>query len=103
MAGREYRVGVLGATGAVGTTILEVLVGRGFPASEIVPFASERSAGKAIEIGEELLECRLPSPESIEGIDILISSAGRFGQRRVGAEVRRGRSRWWSTTPATGG
>lgn len=76
MAGREYRVGVLGATGAVGTTILEVLVGRGFPASEIVPFASERSAGKAIEIGEELLECRLPSPESIEGIEILISSAG---------------------------
>jgi aspartate-semialdehyde dehydrogenase len=76
MAGREYRVGVLGATGAVGTTILEVLVDRGFPASEIVPFASERSAGKAIEIGEELLECRLPSPESIEGIEILISSAG---------------------------
>ncbi|MCB0827597.1 MAG: aspartate-semialdehyde dehydrogenase [Solirubrobacterales bacterium] len=76
MPDREYRVGVLGATGAVGTTILEVLVGRGFPASEIVPFASERSAGRAIEIGEDLLECRVPSPDSIEGIEILISSAG---------------------------
>ena len=76
MPDREYRVGVLGATGAVGTTILEVLVGRGFPASEIVPFASERSAGRAIEIGDDLLECRVPSPDSIEGIEILISSAG---------------------------
>ena len=42
-----YRVGVVGATGAVGSTILEVLAERGFPASEVVPFASERSAGTA--------------------------------------------------------
>ena len=40
----SYRVGVVGATGAVGSTILEVLAERGFPASEVVPFASERSA-----------------------------------------------------------
>ena len=43
----SYRVGVLGATGAVGSTILEVLAERGFPASEVVPLASERSAGQA--------------------------------------------------------
>src|SRR5882672_1891200 len=58
MAGSRYRVGVLGATGAVGSTILGVLAERDFPASEVVPFASERSAGHAIEWGEEQLEVR---------------------------------------------
>ena len=37
-----YRVGVLGATGAVGSTVLEVLAERSFPVSELVPLASER-------------------------------------------------------------
>ena len=41
-----YKVGVVGATGAVGSTLLEVLAERDFPASEVVAFASERSAGK---------------------------------------------------------
>ena len=40
------RVAVVGATGAVGTTMLELLRRREFPASEIVPFASERSRGR---------------------------------------------------------
>jgi len=41
-----YRVGVLGATGAVGSTMLQVLAERRFPATEVVAFASERSAGR---------------------------------------------------------
>lgn len=49
----RYRVGVLGATGAVGSTILEILHERSFPASEVVAFASERSAGKKVPFGEE--------------------------------------------------
>jgi aspartate-semialdehyde dehydrogenase len=71
-----YRVGVLGATGAVGSTILGVLAERDFPASDVVPFASERSAGKAIEWGEEELEVRLLSEETIRGLDVVLSSAG---------------------------
>jgi aspartate-semialdehyde dehydrogenase len=71
-----YRVGVVGATGAVGSTILEVLAERQFPASEVVPFASERSAGKRVEFDGRELECRPLSPDSIEGLDIAISSAG---------------------------
>ena len=67
----------LGATGAVGSTILEVLAEREFPAAEVVPFASERSAGQ-----EGLL--RRPrarsagrsSDESIQGLDLVLSSAG---------------------------
>ena len=41
-----YRVAVVGATGAVGSTMLAILRERGFPASEIVAFASGRSTGR---------------------------------------------------------
>jgi aspartate-semialdehyde dehydrogenase len=71
-----YRVGVLGATGAVGSTILGVLAERGFPASEVVPFASERSAGREIEWNGSKLECRPLNEETIRGLDIVLSSAG---------------------------
>ena len=76
MAGDGYRVGVLGATGLVGTTILDLLASREFPLSQVVPFASERSAGKAIEWGEEELEVQALSEDSIQGLDIVLSSAG---------------------------
>lgn len=76
MAEGKFRVGVLGATGAVGSTILRVLAERDFPASEVVAFASARSAGKSIEFGDSIIDCRVPDDETIQGIDILISSAG---------------------------
>ncbi len=76
MADSSYRVGVLGATGAVGSTILEILHERNFPASEVVAFASGRSAGKKVPFGEGELTCVVPDDETIQGIDILISSAG---------------------------
>ncbi|MFN8163473.1 MAG: aspartate-semialdehyde dehydrogenase [Solirubrobacterales bacterium] len=76
MKGGGYRVGVLGATGAVGTTILEVLAERRFPSSEVVPLASERSAGRRIEWNGSTLEVRALSDESIQGLDVVLSSAG---------------------------
>lgn len=76
MADSGYKVGVLGATGAVGSTILEILSQRRFPVGELVPFASERSVGKTVSFGEQLVECVLPGDETIQGVDILISSAG---------------------------
>ena len=76
MSGRSYRVGIVGATGAVGTTLLEVLVERDFPASEIVPFSSERSAGTKLSFNGGEIECRPLTPDSIQGLDIVLSSAG---------------------------
>jgi len=73
---RSYRVGVVGATGAVGATILEVLSERDFPASEVVPFASERSAGRKISFNGSELECRPLTPGTIQGLDLVLSSAG---------------------------
>jgi aspartate-semialdehyde dehydrogenase len=71
-----YRVGVVGATGAVGSTILEVLAERSFPAREIVPYASERSAGKQLPYNGTVLECRRLADDSIEGLDLVLASAG---------------------------
>jgi aspartate-semialdehyde dehydrogenase len=70
------RVAVVGATGAVGSTILGVMRERSFPADEIVPFASERSAGKHIDYGDVDLEVRALSDESIQGFDLALFSAG---------------------------
>jgi aspartate-semialdehyde dehydrogenase len=71
-----YKVGVVGATGAVGSTMLQVLAERGFPAAEVVPFASERSAGAKLQFDGQELECRPLSPEAIEGLELVLSSAG---------------------------
>src|SRR3954454_6803750 len=76
MAVNGYRVGVLGATGAIGSTILEVLAERDFPAVEVVPFASQRSAGREIPWNGSTIECRTLSPETIGGLDVVLSSAG---------------------------
>ncbi|HEY1286362.1 MAG TPA: aspartate-semialdehyde dehydrogenase [Solirubrobacterales bacterium] len=70
------RVGVLGATGLVGSAILELLEKRGFPAAEVVPFASERSVGRQIAWNGSTLECRPLDEETIQGLDIVLSSAG---------------------------
>ena len=70
------RVGVVGATGAVGSTILEVLAERDFPVSEVIPFASERSTGRRVRFRDRELECRPLSEEAIGGLDLVLSSAG---------------------------
>ena len=69
----SYRVAVVGATGQVGTVMLELLRERGFPTSEIVPFASERSAGKVLDGG---LVVQPLTDETIQGFDVAIFSAG---------------------------
>jgi aspartate-semialdehyde dehydrogenase len=70
------RVAVVGATGVVGSTILDVMRERSFPADEVVPFASERSAGKAIGWGDQALTVQTLSDESIQGFDLALFSAG---------------------------
>ena len=66
------RVAVVGATGAVGTLLLTLLERRGFPADEVVPFASARSAGK--RIGDMVVQPL--ADDTIEGFDVALFSAG---------------------------
>jgi aspartate-semialdehyde dehydrogenase len=76
MASDGYRVGVLGATGLVGSTILELLADRDFPVAELRPLASERSAGREIEWQGETFTVRAVGEEAIQGLDLVLSSAG---------------------------
>ena len=70
------RVAVLGATGLVGREIIRVLEEQQFPASELVPLASSRSAGSKISFhGKDVLVQEV-SPEAFVGVDIALFSAG---------------------------
>jgi aspartate-semialdehyde dehydrogenase len=70
------KVAVVGATGAVGSTMLGVMRERGFPADEVVPFASERSAGRKIDHGDVDLKVQPLSDSTIQGFDLALFSAG---------------------------
>jgi aspartate-semialdehyde dehydrogenase len=70
------RVAVVGATGAVGSTMLGVMRERSFPADEVVPFASDRSAGRRIDHGDDDLRVVALSDEAIQGFDLALFSAG---------------------------
>jgi aspartate-semialdehyde dehydrogenase len=71
-----YRVGVAGATGAVGSTILEVLAERKFPVGELVLLASARSAGSKVKFAGSHVEVRELGEDSFQGLDLILSSAG---------------------------
>jgi len=71
-----YNVAVVGATGAVGATMLEILAERDFPVDELIPLASSRSAGSAISFrGEEYIVQDLETFDPV-GVDIALFSAG---------------------------
>lgn len=73
------RVAVVGATGAVGRTMLELLRERSFPADELVLFASARSAGTEIDGRTVQL---LDENADLDGFDIALFSAGAGTSRR---------------------
>lgn len=73
---RDYRVGILGATGAVGEELIQLLTERKFPVSELRLLASERSAGKTIEFKGEPIVVQAVTEESFKGLDIVFASAG---------------------------
>jgi aspartate-semialdehyde dehydrogenase len=76
MKKERYRVAVVGATGAVGNTMISVLERRSFPVSEIVLLASGRSEGKTLKFRGEYHPVRELTDSSFEGVDIGLFSAG---------------------------
>lgn len=69
-------VAILGATGVVGTQMLQCLEERDFPVSRLVPLASSRSAGKTVAFRGEEVTIREATPEAFEGVDIVLGAAG---------------------------
>ncbi len=73
---QAYRVAILGATGAVGTELLELLEERDFPLTELKLLASERSAGKKLPFKGENLLVEAVSEATLENVDLVLASAG---------------------------
>jgi aspartate-semialdehyde dehydrogenase len=72
----KYKVAIVGATGAVGEALLAILAERKFPVAELVPLASERSAGDAIEFGNRSMTVKNLAEHDFAGVDIAFFSAG---------------------------
>jgi aspartate-semialdehyde dehydrogenase len=73
---RQYKVAVVGATGAVGETMLSILAERRFPVGEVVALASARSAGSMVAFGEDEILVRDLAEFDPAGVDIALFSAG---------------------------
>ena len=73
MSKNEFSVAILGATGAVGEALIEILEERKFPVSELYLLASERSAGKRIQFRGKHLKV-----ENVEDFDFSVAEIGFF-------------------------
>lgn len=82
-------VAVAGATGAVGREMLHVLEQRAFPAAEVRALASARSAGRRLPFAGGEIEVAEMTPESFEGVDIALFSAGAGVSREMAPEAAR--------------
>jgi aspartate-semialdehyde dehydrogenase len=71
-----YNIAIVGATGLVGQEFIKILVQRSFPMKSIRLLASDRSAGRKLWVNKQEIEVRETTPDSFEGIDIALFSAG---------------------------
>ena len=76
MNGKRLTVAVVGATGVVGRTMIQVLDEREFPVGELRLLASGRSAGRTVSAGGRTIEIQEAVPEAFDGVDIALFSAG---------------------------
>ncbi len=70
-----YTVAVLGATGAVGQEMMNILAERNFPVGKLIPLASARSAGKTLKFKGEDVTIGLACDEAFAGVDIVLGAA----------------------------
>lgn len=72
---KALKVGILGATGAVGEQMRIVLAERKFPIAELRLFGSARSAGTEVEFDGKMVKVEEATPEAFEGLDLLLGAA----------------------------
>ena len=72
----KYNIAIVGATGIVGESLLDILYSRKFPVEKIVPLASKKSAGTEIKFGNKLIEVIALDDYDFRDIDIAFFSAG---------------------------
>lgn len=72
---KKFKVGILGATGAVGMEMMNILKERNFPIEELKLFSSSRSAGKEIEFDGTTIIVQEASEDAFAGLDIVLGAA----------------------------
>ena len=72
---KQYKVGILGATGSVGREMMKLLLEREFPVKELHLYASERSAGKVVAWNGGPIQIELAEEQAFEGLDIVLGAA----------------------------
>jgi aspartate-semialdehyde dehydrogenase len=88
---KEYNVAILGATGAVGTRMIQQLEQSTIPVKSLKLLASARSAGKQLTFKGEQVTVEETTPDSFNGVDIVLSSAGGSVSKKFLPEaVKRG-------------
>jgi aspartate-semialdehyde dehydrogenase len=84
----KRKVAILGATGAVGGTMVRVLEQRAFPLSDLVLLSTQRSAGRSVTFRGAPIEVREVTPDAFAGVDLALFAAGADASR-VWAPVAR--------------
>ena len=69
------KVGILGATGAVGREMIKILEERDFPVSELRPLASAKSAGKTLLFHGENVTVQEAADDAFSGLDLVLGAA----------------------------
>ena len=72
---KQFKVGILGATGAVGREMMKILEERKFPVAELRPIASERSAGTKLPFNGGEVEVVAAAGSAFEGLDLVLGAA----------------------------
>ena len=72
---KTYTVAILGATGAVGQEMINILQERNFPVGKLIPLASKRSAGKTVTFKGEEVVIQEACDTAFEGVDIVLGAA----------------------------
>jgi aspartate-semialdehyde dehydrogenase len=83
----SYKVAMVGATGAVGETLIGILIERKFPVGEFVPLASSKSVGEKITFGAKQIVVQDLANYDFAGVDIAFFSAGGSVSREHAARA----------------
>ncbi|XCE53651.1 aspartate-semialdehyde dehydrogenase [Candidatus Liberibacter asiaticus] len=82
-----FKVAVVGATGNVGREMLNIICERGFPISEVVALASERSAGTKVPFGKETIDVQDVKSYDFSDTDICLMSAGHAVSSQMSPKI----------------
>ena len=84
---KTYNVAVLGATGAVGQQMIQVLEERNFPVGTLLPLASARSVGKTVTFRGEQIAIQEATDDAFKGMDFVLGAVQNAQAKRFAPAI----------------